>query len=129
MAGYTSILQNEVGMVNVEQLVPEFIDALRAGKVEKAVSFFTPEGIYHEAGANPFVGHAAITTCLRAFVALERPWDFVIDDVIHSQTDTRAAVVYRFLIDGGEGNQLERAGCALVKLSGTKFAEWREYTG
>lgn len=116
-------------MSDVQQLVQVFIDALRKGDVQKAVSFFTPRGIYHEAGATPFVGHAAIADCLRSFVALDRPWNFVIDDVVYAECDQKAAVVYRFLIEGGDGEQLERAGCALIKLSGEQFAEWREYTG
>ena len=116
-------------MANIEQLVHAFIATLRAGNVEKAVTFFSADGRYHEAGTSPFVGHAAIGKCLGAFVALDRPWDFVVDDVISTERNDKAAVVYRFLIEGGNGEQLERAGCALVKRSGEQFVEWREYTG
>ncbi len=106
-----------------------FIAALQRRDVDAAVDYFTDDGVYQEAGALALVGRGAIAACLAGFIAIERPWDFVIDQVITNTDAQRAAVLYRFVIDSGSEQAQERSGCVIITQAGDRFASWREYAG
>ncbi len=96
-------------------------DALRSG------AHFALDGIYREARGLPISGRAAIVEHFTKFFRDGPRWEFYVDDTLVEAE--RAAVRYRFAVEGTDGIWRERPGCAFVKFVDGTIAEWHEYEG
>jgi predicted SnoaL-like aldol condensation-catalyzing enzyme len=109
------------------EVILELTEAWRANDSLRASAFFTVEGRYHESGRDPVVGRERIAEHFTRFFRDGPPWRFELDEMIID--GDRAAVAYRFSIKGDGERWRERAGCAVVRLTGGLIEEWREYQG
>jgi ketosteroid isomerase-like protein len=80
-------------------------DAWKKGDALRSAAHFAIEGVYREAGREPIVGRETIVE------------------------GDRAAVRYRFRIEGPASRWRETDGCAFVIFADGTIAEWREYGG
>lgn len=109
------------------ELLESLFGAWRSGDALRAVAHFSIDGIYREAGTDPVVGRDAIAAHFTRFFRDGPPWRFTPDEVIVE--GNRAAVPYRFSLEGRGSVWRERNGCALVTFADGVIAEWREYEG
>jgi ketosteroid isomerase-like protein len=104
------------------------LDAFARRDLAAAAAQFADDGAYCEARKPAVHGRASIAAHFARFAASGAAWEFTVDDVIEEGERTR--VVYRFAVEGDGESRLERAGYALVRLTGRgQIAEWREYEG
>jgi uncharacterized protein (TIGR02246 family) len=102
-------------------------DHWRAGDEHAAVTFFTPDGVFHEARRPPLAGHAAILAHWTPFFHGGPDWRMNVDDVFGG--GERFAVVYTWEIRATDGSWSGSPGCAIVHVRDGKIALWREYKG
>jgi predicted SnoaL-like aldol condensation-catalyzing enzyme len=113
--------------MTLEGLISELLAAWTSGDALRASAFFAPDGVYTEPQSGSVYGREAILTYFLRFFREGPPWRLEIDETI-AEGD-RAAVKYRFFVQGPNGEWRERPGCAFVRRSGGLIAEWREYDG
>ena len=113
--------------MSVREHLESLIEAWRDGDAVRAVAHFAPDAVYREAGGHPIAGRDAIFAHFTRFFRDGPRWRFEVDLVLVD--GERAALGYRFATEGRGLAWSERAGCALVRLSGGAIAEWREYEG
>jgi ketosteroid isomerase-like protein len=113
--------------VNVREALDGLFAAWRRGDALRAVAYFAPDGAYREAGREAILGREAMTEHFTRFFRDGPPWHFVVDDVVVE--GDRAAVSYRFEVEGDDGSWRAQPGCAFVTFTGGAIAEWREYEG
>jgi nuclear transport factor 2 (NTF2) superfamily protein len=109
------------------QLLESLFDAWRSGDALRAVAHFSLEGAYHEAHADPLVGRDAIVAHFTRFFREGPAWRFAPEETIVE--GNRAAVRYRFEVEGRGGAWHERTGCAFVTFADGVIVEWREFEG
>ena len=109
------------------ELLDELIEAWRKADAQRAAMFFAEDGDYHEAGHVPIAGRAAIAQHFAKFFRDGPAWRLEVDDVVVE--GERAAVSYRFFIEGDARGWRERAGCAMVERRNGAIGLWREYHG
>jgi uncharacterized protein (TIGR02246 family) len=113
--------------MNVRALIDELVAAWEANDAHRASAFFAPEGVYAESGREAIVGRDAIFEHFKRFFRDGPAWRFFVDDVVVE--GSRAAVVYRFEVKGGNDAWVSRAGCAFVSCAEGLITEWREFAG
>jgi ketosteroid isomerase-like protein len=113
--------------VTVEALVRELAGAWGKNDALRAAAFFAPDGVYAQPGHAPVCGREAILAYFLRFFREGPPWRMAVDHVIVQ--GERAALVYRFSVQGNDNRWQEREGCAVVRMHDGLIAEWREYDG
>jgi ketosteroid isomerase-like protein len=105
------------------------LDAFARADLAGAAASFAEDATYNEARKAAVRGRAAIEAEFARFEATGIPFRFTVDEVIAE--GTRACVVFRFAVGGGDGEPWrERAGCATVRFDERgQIHEWREYEG
>jgi limonene-1,2-epoxide hydrolase len=108
-----------------EQLVRSFLAAFNANDLERIVSFFADDAVYHNIPVQPVRGTAAIRSVLQGFLGLASEVDWV----VHGLAETPDGVVLtertdRFRV-GGRWIELPVMGAFVVREG--RIAEWRDY--
>ena len=101
--------------------------AWRDGDALRSAAHFALDGTYREAGRLPISGREAIVAHFTTFFRDGPRWEFSVDETLVE--GNRAAVRYRFAIQGPDGSWRERGGCAFVGFVDGTIVEWREYEG
>jgi uncharacterized protein (TIGR02246 family) len=101
--------------------------AWRTGDALRAAAHFASDGLYREARRDPIVGRDAIVAHFTRFFRDGPAWQMHAEHII-VEAD-RAAVRYRFALQGSDGEWRETEGCAFVTFADGTIAEWREYEG
>ena len=95
------------------------------GDALRAAAHFAADGSYSEAGRPATQGRDAIASHFTRFFRDGPAWRFMVDTVLVE--GERAAVAYRFALEGAPGTWRERAGCAMVRFAEGAITEWQEY--
>ena len=106
-------------------IIQEFIDSWATRDVDKIISFFTEDALYHNIPMEPMTGTTAIREGLTGFVAMSSE----IEWVTHNISESTEGVVLterldRFLING---HWLELPVMGTFELREGKIAAWRDY--
>jgi uncharacterized protein (TIGR02246 family) len=113
--------------VTHHELFESLFAAWRSGDALRAVAHFAPEAVYREARGDAVIGREAITAHFTRFFRDGPTWRFEPQEAIVE--GERAAVRYRFHVEGRDGIRHEREGCAFVTFADGLITEWREYEG
>jgi ketosteroid isomerase-like protein len=108
-------------------MIEDFIAACRAGDEARAVAHFTAEGVFREPDRAQLVGRSAIRDHFARFFHHGPQWRWSIDEIL--EAGDRSTVVYRFALQGSNGEWREHDGCAVVTFEGEAIAVWREFRG
>jgi limonene-1,2-epoxide hydrolase len=108
-----------------QQLVRSFLAAFNANDLERILSFFADDAVYHNIPVAPVRGIAAIRAVLQGFLGLASQVDWVVHHlaeaadgaVLSERTD-------RFLVQG-RWIELPVMGAFVVRDG--RIAEWRDY--
>jgi ketosteroid isomerase-like protein len=109
------------------ELLDSLFAAWRSGDALRAVAHFDEHGAYREVGAEAVSGRDAIAAHFTRFFRDGPAWRFQPDETIVE--GDRAAVRYRFEVEGRDGIWRERTGCAFITFADGVIAEWREFEG
>ena len=112
-------------MSDNQAIVRDFIDACNANDVERVMTFFTDDCVYHNVPMDPVTGPDAIRGVLAGFMGMASE----IDWVVHKIAESSGGVVLtertdRFLI--GE-KWLELPVMGTFDLRDGKICGWRDY--
>jgi ketosteroid isomerase-like protein len=114
------------GMTKREALDRLFA-AWRTGDALRSGAHFAADGVYREARGAALMGRSAIVEHFTKFFRDGPRFEFHVDDTLVE--GERAAVRYRFAVEGADGTWRERTGCAFVKFVDGTISEWHEYEG
>jgi limonene-1,2-epoxide hydrolase len=101
------------------------IDLWRAGDEDGSAAYFATDGIFHEAKKEPIVGRDAIAANWKPFFHGGPEWRMNVHELFGE--GNRFAVAYTWEIKLKDGTWAGSPGCAIVRVSNGKIAEWREY--
>jgi uncharacterized protein (TIGR02246 family) len=99
--------------------------AWRAGDALRSAAHFASDATYREARGTAIEGRDAIAAHFTRFFRDGPHWRFEVDEVLVE--GDRAAVRYRFSIEGPPGTWREKEGCAFAEFRDGTLAQWREY--
>lgn len=107
------------------QIIRDFVAAWPRLDVDELVSFFAPDGIYHNMPTDPVQGHDALTTFIGAFIG---GWSATEWDILNI-TETADGIVFCERLDrtmvGDKPAHLPC--CGVFEMDGGKIKIWRDY--
>ncbi len=108
-----------------EQLVKDFCAAWADGDLDRVVSWFTEDGVYHNIPVDPLVGHEAIRGMIEAFTAGLTVVEF---KILKMLSDGPTVVTERVdIFEKPDGSRVELPVMGIFEFRGDKIAHWREY--
>ena len=112
-------------MSDNQAIVKDFIAAFNANDLERIMTFFTPDCVYHNIPLEPATGLEAIRGVLAGFSGMSKEVDWV----LHNIAENSEGVVLtertdRFLI--GE-KWAEAPVMGVFEIEGDKIKAWRDY--
>ncbi len=112
-------------MSDNQAIVRDFIDACNANDVERVMTFFTDDCVYHNVPMDPVTGPDAIRGVLTGFMGMASEIDWVVHNIAESSGGTVLTErTDRFLI--GE-KWLELPVMGTFDLRDGKICGWRDY--
>ncbi len=112
-------------MSDNQAIVRDFIDACNANDVERVMTFFTDDCVYHNVPMDPVTGPDAIRGVLAGFMGMASEIDWVVHNIAESSGGTVLTErTDRFLI--GE-KWLELPVMGTFDLRDGKICGWRDY--
>ena len=112
-------------MSDNQALIRDFIDACNANDVERVMTFFTDDCVYHNVPMDPVTGPDAIRGVLTGFMGMASEIDWVVHNIAESSGGTVLTErTDRFLI--GE-KWLELPVMGTFDLRDGKICGWRDY--
>ena len=108
-----------------EQVVRDFIAAWSRLDAEELVSFFAPDGTYHNMPLEPVSGHAALRPFIAGFTGgwASTQWDVV--NLVSSGDLVIAERIDRTVTK--DGKAVDLPCCGVFKLENGKIKLWRDY--
>lgn len=106
-------------------VVLDFIAACNARDIEKMVSYFDDETVYHNIPLEPIVGVQSIRAVLEPFITKTSEVDWVVKQI--AETDNGVVLTERldrFLIDD---QWLELPVMGVFEVEGQTIKAWRDY--
>ncbi len=112
-------------MTENESVVRAFVDAFNANDLDKIMSFFKEDAVYHNIPVDPIKGIAGIKETIAGFLGMASEVDWV----VHHMAEAESGAVLnertdRFLIMD-KWIELPVMGSFVVREG--KIAEWRDY--
>ncbi|MFN7179695.1 limonene-1,2-epoxide hydrolase family protein [Hyphomonas sp.] len=107
-----------------EQVIREFIEAWSRLDADELVSYFAPDGIYHNMPAKPVQGHAALKVFISQFLKgwTSTEWDIL--TLISSGSKVVAERLDRTML--GE-KPVNLPCCGVFEMEDGKIKVWRDY--
>ena len=121
--GTTSAQEGGAVSANI-QLVEDFVAAFNAKDVDKIMSFWGPEPVYHNMPGPPVKGTEAVRGLIESFVNSAEKVDWEILHIAETGDTVLAERVDRFVI-GGKEIVLPCSG--VFEIVDGKIAVWRDY--
>ena len=112
-------------MADNTAVVKDFIDAFNANDLERIMTFFTDDAVYHNMPVAPVSGPEAIRAVLQGFMGMASQVDWVLHDVAES-SEGRVLTerLDRFLISE---KWVELPVMGAFELKNGKISAWRDY--
>ncbi len=106
-------------------ITSEFTAAWKARDVEKIMSFFTPDCLYHNIPMEPLRGTEAIRGLIQTFVGMASELEFIVHHIAETSSGTVLTErIDRFLIDG---KWVELPVMGTFEFRDGKISAWRDY--
>ncbi|MDO8421514.1 MAG: limonene-1,2-epoxide hydrolase family protein [Parvibaculum sp.] len=107
-----------------EEIIRDFVNAWPSLDVEKIVSFFTEDGIYHNMMIHPVKGHADLRNFISAFLKgwSETEWEIL--NLASSGNTVFAERVDRTKVGG---KPVSLPCCGVFEMENGKIKAWRDY--
>lgn len=107
------------------RIVSNFIDSFNARDLDKIMSFFDEEAIYHNIPVDPVQGTEAIRAMLQGFMGMATKVDWVLHNIAESENGTVLTErTDRFFI--GE-KWIELRVMGIFEIEGGRIRAWRDY--
>lgn len=107
-----------------QQIIVDFLEAVKANDMDRIMEFFAPDCFYHNVPLEPVVGTAAIRQVLEDFnsLASEVEW------TVHNMAETATGHVMTERTDGFliEGKWIQLPVMGIFELRGGKIIAWRD---
>lgn len=112
-------------MADNTAVVKDFIDAFNANDLDRIMTFFTDDAVYHNIPVAPVSGPEAIRAVLQGFLGMASQVDWVLHDIAESSGGgVLTERLDRFLM-GEKWVELPVMGA--FELSDGKISAWRDY--
>jgi len=106
-------------------ITSEFTAAWKARDVEKIMSFFTPDCVYHNIPMEPLRGTEAIRGLIQTFVGMASELEFIVHHIAETSSGTVLTErTDKFLIDG---KWVELPVMGTFEFRDGKISAWRDY--
>lgn len=106
-------------------VVQQLIDAFNAADMERIMSHFADDAIYHNIPVAPVSGRAAIRAVVQRFMGMSSRVDWQVRNLAVTSTGVVLTErVDRFLIDG---KWVELPVMGTFEVAGGKVTAWRDY--
>ena len=106
-------------------ITSEFTAAWKTRDVEKIMSFFTPDCLYHNIPMEPLRGTEAIRGLIQTFVGMASELEFIVHHIAETSSGTVLTErVDKFLIDG---KWVELPVMGTFEFRDGKISAWRDY--
>ncbi len=107
-----------------EEIIRDFVSTWPGLDVEKIVSYFTEDGIYHNMMMNPVKGHADLRNFISAFLKgwSETEWEVL--NLVSSGNMVFAERVDRMKVGG---KPVALPCCGVFEMENGKIKVWRDY--
>ncbi len=103
----------------------DFTAAWKARDVEKIMSFFTPDCLYHNIPMEPLRGTEAIRGLIQTFVGMASELEFIVHHIAETSSGTVLTErTDKFLIDG---KWVELPVMGTFEFRDGKISAWRDY--
>jgi limonene-1,2-epoxide hydrolase len=107
------------------RIVSNFVDSFNALDLDKIMSFFDDEAIYHNIPVDPVQGTEAIRAMLQGFMGMATKVDWVLHNIAESENGTVLTErTDRFFI--GE-KWIELRVMGIFEIEGGSIRAWRDY--
>ncbi len=111
-------------MADPLDLVKEFCAAWEALDIDKIMSFFAEDAVYHNIPIDPLTGHEAIRGLIESFTA---GTDRVVFEVRHAVADGNVVMTERVDHFYSPSGHIALPVMGTFELAGDKIAAWRDY--
>jgi limonene-1,2-epoxide hydrolase len=111
-------------MPNGEALVRDFIEAFNHKDVERIMTFFTDDAVYHNMPTQPVQGAAAVRKAIESYVPTSTTIEWEVLNISQAGDTVLTERIDRFVM-GGKPVVLPVMGA--FDLRGGKIAAWRDY--
>ena len=106
-------------------ITSEFTAAWKARDVEKIMSFFTADCVYHNIPMDPLRGTEAIRGLIQTFVGMASELEFIVHHIAETSSGTVLTErTDKFLIDG---KWVELPVMGTFEFRDGKISAWRDY--
>jgi limonene-1,2-epoxide hydrolase len=111
-------------MSDNERIVRDFIDTWPSLDVEKIVSFFAEDGVYHNMPIAPIAGRAALRPFIAAFL---KDWTKTNWDVLNIASAGDVVIAERVDHIHVGDKTVDLPCCGVFELENGKIKVWRDY--
>ncbi len=107
-----------------EDIVRDFIASWSTLDTEALVSYFTPDGIYHNMPAQPVSGHDNLRKFIGGFIA---SWSSTEWDILNIVSAGDIVIAERVDKTVANGKRVDLPCCGVFEMRAGKIAVWRDY--
>lgn len=107
-----------------EQLVREFCEAWRTRDIDRLLSYFQPDAVYHNMPLPPLCGVEQIRSTLSTFVTPAEEIDF---EILHLASAGNVVFTERIDRFSFAGKRVELPVAGVFEIDGGKIRAWRDY--
>lgn len=107
-----------------EQLVREFCEAWRTRDIDRLLSYFHPDAVYHNMPLPPLSGVEQIRSTLSTFVTPAQEIDF---EILHLASAGNVVFTERIDRFSFAGKRVELPVAGVFEIEGGKIRAWRDY--
>ena len=110
--------------MNNTATIEAFVDAFNARDVDKVMTFFTPDAVYHNMPGPPVSGTDAVRKLIESFVAPAEKVDWENLAVAETGNKVLTERIDRFVI---AGKNVELPVMGTFEFTNGKISAWRDY--
>jgi len=107
-----------------EQVVREFCDAWSTGDIDRIMSAFADDAVYHNIPMEPVVGTEAIRTFIEGFTAMVDRIEF---EILHLAVNGNVVLTERVDTFVRPAGSVGLPVMGTFELDGAKITAWRDY--
>lgn len=111
-------------MADPEQVVREFCDAWSTGDIDRIMSAFADDAVYHNIPMEPVVGTEAIRTFIEGFTAMVDRIEF---EILHLAVNGNVVLTERVDTFVRPAGSVGLPVMGTFELDGVKITAWRDY--
>lgn len=111
-------------MADSEQVVREFCDSWAKGDLDRIMSFFAEDAVYHNIPMEPQAGTEAIRTFIEGFMAMVDRIEF---EILHLAVDGNVVLTERVDTFVRPAGSVGLPVMGTFEVAGDRITAWRDY--